>query len=52
MSDRLRGRAAARLAAYWCSVCGDPILDAEPHTAPDGEDCHARCCPTCRSDQR
>ena len=35
---------------YFCEVCHQPITgdDIEDrHTAPDGEDCHAACCPRC-----
>lgn len=35
---------------YECAVCDRPIMgddvDAR-HSLPDGEDCHAGCCPDC-----
>ena len=38
------------LSDYFCAVChqyivGDDIADM--HSTPDGEDCHAECCPAC-----
>lgn len=37
-----------RTHAYVCSVCDKPIIDEDPHSTPEGEDCHAGCCSTCR----
>ena len=31
---------------YFCAVCHEHF-DDDPHTMPDGEDCHAACCPEC-----
>ena len=34
---------------YFCTVCGRWFNadESEPHTLPDGEDCHAECCSIC-----
>ena len=40
---------------YWCAECSKPIegddIDAR-HSTPDGEDCHAGCCPTCEIEKK
>jgi hypothetical protein len=40
-----------------CPMCGEPMTfergeDVDLHSTPDGEDCHAECCPTCSDDDR
>lgn len=34
---------------YLCGVCEEVIDPAEEiHSLPNGEDCHAGCCPQCK----
>jgi hypothetical protein len=39
------------MAEYWCGVCLEQIDPAEGdiHSLPNGEDCHAECCPECET---
>lgn len=32
---------------YVCDVCRKPIVGEDPHSTPEGEDCHEACCVTC-----
>ena len=32
---------------YFCAVCQKPFNSDEPHSTPEGGDCHEKCCPIC-----
>lgn len=40
---------------YLCAICGKWFNynpEKEPHSTPDGEDCHEQCCPDCQEEER